>query len=32
MEPAGWILLTVSWLTIGSLAAWCLSRIVRDGG
>jgi hypothetical protein len=30
MEPAGWVLLIVSWLTIGTLAAYCLYRIVHD--
>lgn len=31
MEPAGWILLTISWLTISTLAAYCLINIIRNG-
>jgi hypothetical protein len=31
MEPAGWILLAVSWLSIGTLAGYCLLRIIRNG-
>jgi hypothetical protein len=29
---AGWLLLGVSWLTIGSLAVYCLYRTLRIDG
>lgn len=32
MNLAGWLLLGISWLAIGSLAAYCLYRTLRVGG
>ena len=31
MTGAGWLLLGISWLAIGSLAAYCLVRVLRAG-
>ena len=31
VEPAGWLLLALSWGAIGWLVAFCLSRVLRAG-
>jgi hypothetical protein len=29
MEPAGWLMLVLSWTTIGGVAAWCVAKVLR---
>jgi hypothetical protein len=30
VEPAGWLMLVVSWGTIGGVAAWCIAKVLRS--
>jgi hypothetical protein len=30
MEPAGWLMLVVSWSTIGGVATWCIWKVLRS--